>query len=68
MAGPAVTGNAKLARQIAHRAKMAMKQLRRQRLHAFAVEQGPPRGFVAAGINRRTGKPHEHVAEIARRG
>lgn len=26
-----------------------------------------PYGFTPAGINRRTGKPHEHKREIARR-
>lgn len=47
----------------AHKAKMAAKKGEM----ASAGEKVRNRGVLPASINRRTGKPHEHKREIARR-
>ena len=51
----------KADRVAAHRAKMAWKAGQRKPVRPIGMVGSP------AVINRRTGKPHEHRAEIARR-
>lgn len=56
----------------AHKLRMQDKaQKRKQRYEGLrAVRRDHPLSyphFIAAGINRRTGEPHEHRREIARR-
>lgn len=48
----------------AHQTKMAAKAKRRAEQHLAMQGQ---RYVLAASLNRRTGKPHEHKREIARR-
>lgn len=48
-----------------HKMKMSFKAARRAHWHAQA--QANPARILPASTNRRTGKPHEHKREIARR-
>lgn len=49
-----------------HKAKMARKAQARAALHQQDRRHGHA-DMITAGINRRTGEPHKHAREIARR-
>ena len=59
----------KAERVDAHKAKMATKAKRRASLNEAASAPSRVASMLglAASTNRRTGKPHEHKREIARR-
>ena len=50
-----------------HQTKMQTKALARAADYAVRSRQNLPLGFRPASINPKTGRPHEHKREIARR-
>jgi hypothetical protein len=62
-------GTAKADLIATHKAKMARKAQLRAKLYPAAADPSRVAKLlgIPAGINRRTGKPHQHKREIARR-